>query len=67
MSKSYDQQGFPITATPSPAATTLGQAPCFGANCGSNGKVVETGTSSAGGARQTFGALLGVVGAVLLF
>lgn len=69
MSKSYDQQGSLVTSVPSSTTTatgtSLGDAPCFGANCGTNGKVVETGTSSAGAPKRTMGALLGLAGAVM--
>ena len=74
--KSYDQQGFLITATPTTAGTptTTGAASaatggaCFGTNCGPNNKIVGTSTSKAAGARQTSAwgsmAVLGIAAAV---
>jgi hypothetical protein len=55
MSKSYDQQGFLITSSPTTTAaagiSTAGA--CFGADCGLNGKVVGTSTSKAAAAKET--------------
>lgn len=56
MPKSYDQQGFLITASPitTAAATGISSAgACFGANCGLNGKVIGTSTSKAAAAKET--------------
>lgn len=53
---SYDQQGFPITATG--AATAAGGAAtpslCVAFNCGGGNKVVGTSTSKAAAAKQTY-------------
>jgi len=74
--KSYDQQGFLITTTPTAttataaatANTAVTQAPCLGSNCGLNGKVIGTSSSEAAAPRETFawrnGAMLGVVAAL---
>ena len=57
MPKSYDQQGFLITSSPTTTAdaaagiSTAGA--CFGADCGLNGKVVGTSTSKAAAAKET--------------
>lgn len=57
--KSYDQQGFLITSTPTggavaASATSAGAGGiCLGTNCGPNGKIVGTSSSKAAGAKQT--------------
>jgi hypothetical protein len=73
MPKSYDEQGFLITATPSTTATTAiasgGSNSLAGVdvNLGANGKVVGTSTSKAGAAAETACAwlALGLVAALL--
>lgn len=68
--KSYDQQGFLITTTPTATTTAVGsatQAPCFGSNCGLNGKVIGTSSSKAAAPKETLwrsGAMLGVAAAL---
>jgi hypothetical protein len=56
MPKSYDQQGFLVTSSPTTTATAAGistAGACFGADCGLNGKVVGTSTSKAAAAKET--------------
>jgi hypothetical protein len=71
-SKSYDQQGFVITATPTTSgiagAVVSTPGVCFGQNCGPGNKIVGTSTSTAAAARQTSAwggmAVFGIVAAV---
>ena len=56
MPKSYDQQGFLVTSSPTTTAAAAGistAGACFGADCGINGKVVGTSTSKAAAAKET--------------
>ncbi|KAF4631519.1 hypothetical protein G7Y89_g6603 [Cudoniella acicularis] len=57
ISITYDQQGFPITATPtSTGALSADPVLCTGFGCGAGSKVADamsTSTSKAGGAKQT--------------
>ncbi|KAI9055159.1 hypothetical protein LZ554_000123 [Drepanopeziza brunnea f. sp. 'monogermtubi'] len=70
--ESFDGQGFFITAAPTPIATAVGaatQGACFGLNCETNGEVVGTSSSKAGGIMQQAptwrgAAVLGVIAAL---
>jgi Glycosyl hydrolases family 16 len=69
--KSYDQQGFLITTSPTATATAIGaatQAPCFGSNCGLNGKIIGSSSANAAAPKETFawrsGAMLGIAAAI---
>lgn len=70
LSKSYDEQGFLITAVSSTTASAVGGSsslPGAGVNLGANGKVVGTSTSKAGAAIETARAWLALgLAAVLL-
>ena len=66
--KSYNEQGFLITSTTQTTPTTTvasTYAPCFGANCGLDGKIIGTSISKASAPRETAvpwrsGAMIGI-------
>jgi hypothetical protein len=63
--KSYNEQGFLITSTTPTTTVAPTYAPCFGANCGLNGKIIGTSSSKASAPRETAvpwrsGAIIGI-------
>ncbi len=74
VSKSYNEQGSLITSAPTTAAALIAsQAPCFGVNCGVDGKVISaTATTAMGSKGAVWPGLAGLgmaathAGAVLL-